>query len=55
MPYYKHNYTIDSLNLLGVKLVPPRGMVNGSKNGTWSGISEAKTEPLMSGFSCLMR
>lgn len=55
MFYYKHIYTIDSLNLFGVKLVPPRGVVNESENRTWSGASEAKTELPMSGLSCLMR
>lgn len=36
---------------IGVKLVPPRGMVNESKSGTGSGASEAR-----SGLSsCLMR
>lgn len=46
--------TIDSLNLFGVKLVPPWGMVNENKKGTRSGMSEAKME-LMSGLPCLMR
>lgn len=55
MPYYKHTYTMDSPNLLGVKSVLPRGVVNESRNGAWLGASEAKIELLMLGLSCLMR
>lgn len=51
MPYYKHTYTIESLNLFGVKLVPPTAVVNESKMG----ISETKIELLMSSLSWLMR
>lgn len=55
MSYYKPTYAIDSPNLLGVKLVPPRGVVNESKNGKQSRTSEATIELLMSSLSCLMR
>lgn len=51
MPYYKHTYTIESLNLFGVKLVPPRRAVNESKMG----MSVTKIELLTSSLSWLMR